>query len=1266
MVRATVNKLFLFLLLLGLGITSKASHLVGGEISYKCLGSGQYEVTLTIFRDDFYANPAATLDNPAILTIFNRDNNSRLRTENMSLGSDVILPTNTNPCVSNPPNDVRIERGVYKKTISLPNNTNGYTLTYQRCCRNDAVGNILNLQGSTYTINVPANSVCNSSPVYVNQPPLFLCVNSKLEFDMSATDANGDGLRYSLCAPLQGLSSGNPTVDNFNQAEAPPYDSVKYYNAYNSQKPLGSTSTINIHPTTGQLTVVAKTQGLFVVGICVEEVRGGVVLSKSIRDFQFNVQDCQIASSVPIVATDNSNSSAIRINDSTFSNCQGALVKFDNDVNQTGNTYFWDFGVSNRTDDTAIIKNPTYSYADTGTYYATLIINKGRPCSDTSRIKVLYYPGLITNFTFTPRCQNELIQLNDSSYSPYNDVNKWQWILSRGDTSYVKDPTKLFTTPGTYSVQLTSGTVRGCVGKITKSIVVNPKPKADFTAGFLCYKNNATFTDASTVGSGTITKYSWNFGDGFTDTLKNATHTYNVFADSFSVRHIVTTALGCKDTIIKKIKMDDTVKIRYTTTPSSFCEKTPVTFTNTSTGGNPTAFQWIINNGTTVSGNTTTATFPNSGIFPVKLIATNRCGKDTLNSTISVTANPVINLGTDVTVCNKSTKTLNAVGAFDSLRWNTNQNTASITLDGSRSPVNITVYKNGCIGRDTVLVRKQTITPNFTNNYLCLNKPITFNNTSTVNTGTLVQYNWKYGDGNIDNNVQNPTHSFSPFANYTVQLIATSDIGCKDTFSKTILMDSVLNVDFKTAEIVSCQRKAIDFIDITKGGVNNQNIWRIENNNFVSKDKNYTFLGTGNYPVKLVVTNRCYADSITKNIQIRPRPNVYIGRDTILCKNQAAIFSVNPSLYDSIRWINGSNAASIIADGSINPIKIKVYAAQCLAEDTVNVVAPKFNLNFTNDFVCYNKPVTFNNTSSITPGTITNYNWNFGDGQTINGVKNPIHTYDIFGPKNVQLIATGNLGLCSDTINESLQMDDTILFVVNPVPSDICFGKSVAYTSSSFGGVNTNYIWNLNNTNPKTGSSATYTHTVEGANIIKLTANHRCGTDSIKYPFNVLALPKINLGDDNIIMCPGEIKFIKINVTSDSIFWSTGDKNIDSIGIDGSIPQINVDVYKNGCLSKDSIFVSSNCDIFIPTAFSPNNDGFNDYLNMMDKSIKSYTLKIYNRWNELVFETNDLDYSWDGTYKGQPCAVDNYSYVASGIKYSNEPFSIRGIISLIK
>jgi gliding motility-associated-like protein len=1275
-VKSSIIKIiFFYVLLLGSYITCNGDHLMGSDLSYKCLGGNSYEINFKIYRNCNSLNN--NIDQEAVITVFNKNNNSYVRTFSIPLINQTNIPNPpSTPCFDAPlQSEVCVQLLQYKGTVNLPASTSSYLLVYQRCCRNPDITNVFNVGsiGSTLQLEIPSSTVaaCNSSPSFNLNAPNFICIFKQESIDFSATDTDGDRLVYSLCAPKEGLDFNCPVISNNNQcglvrATPPPYNDVSYNNSFSSLQPFGNTSPVRIDSTTGMLSIFAKTLGKFTVGVCVKEYRNGVLIGQISRDYQFNTVECN--SNEPRTGLDTTGiNGATAINDDVYSNCQGATARFVNyGRNSSSDTYFWDFGITNRLDDTSTLASPSFAYPDTGTYIVRLIINKGKACSDTDDFKLIYYPGLKVNYGFSPaNCQNDLVLFSDSSTSVYNDINKWQWVFAAGDTAFVKNPTKVYTSSGAYNVTLTTTTSRGCVGKVSKTVIVNPKPKAAFNANYLCYKHNATFTDASTISTGIITKYNWDFGDGQSDTLKNTSHVYNVFADSFPVRHIVTSALGCRDTIIKKIKMDDTVKISYTTAPASICEKLPVTFTNTSIGGNPVAFQWIINNGTSVNGNSTSSTFQTGGIFPVKLISTNRCGIDTLNSTVKINSNPVVNLGSDVTVCNKSTKTITAAGTFDSIRWNTNENTPNINVDGSRTPISIIVYENGCAGKDTILVKKQIITSNFSNNFLCLNKPITFNNTSTVNTGTLNQYDWKYGDGNSDINVQNPTHTFSPFGNYTVQLIATSDIGCKDTIVKTIAMDTVLNVNFNKAELISCQRKAVDFVNLTTGGFNNQNTWRIETSNIITKNASYAFTGTGLFPVKLVVSNRCYADSITKNIQIRPRPSVDLGRDTVLCKNQTTSFTVNPASYDSIRWVNGSTAATFNANGSINPLKIKVYFDGCIAEDTVNVNAPKFTLNFTNDFICYNKPITFNNISSVSYGTVASFNWNFGDGQSVTGVKNPSHTYNIYGPKRVQLFASGNTG-CRDTFVKTVSMDDSIFFSVNPVPDDVCYGRSVQYTNLSTGGVNTAYVWSLNNVNQQTGNTATYTHTFAGANTIKLVATHRCGADSTKFNFTVLPLPRVNLGDDSIIMCPGELKMIGINQTADSIFWSTGDRDKDSIAIDGLTSPIKVEVYNNGCLAKDSIFVSTNCDVFIPTAFSPNNDGFNDLFNMINKSIKSYTLKIFNRWGELVFETNDLNSSWDGTCKGAVCPQDNYTYISSGVRFNNEPFYLKGIMTLLR
>jgi gliding motility-associated-like protein len=1243
-------------------LSAYSRHIIGGNITYDCLGSNNYRITMKLYKDCL--DPASPdFDRPAYFLIFNLDNNSLFSTETMDPSNERnIIPVSAG-CIDNLP-DFCTKEATYTFDINLPVNTKGYMVAYERCCRNSGVINVAN-SGDYGTamfivLTKQAMTACNKAPVFKNDPPNFVCIGSSLNIDFSATDANGDRLVYSLCPPYTAGDAGNPLPPSSGPIDYPPFGNITYNSGYNALQPLGNLSPISIDSLTGKISGIPRTQGLFTIAVCVKEYRAGVLMSQSVRDFQVNVQDCAIKEAHPMPPNDPKKAS-VKINDSTYVVCNGRSVQFTN-PGSTNITYFWDFGNPNTLADTSKIGSPVYTYPDTGTYRVKLVIERGKPCTDSGIVYVKVYDPLSIRPRFTPACIGNAVQFMDSSVSTYNDINSWKWKFNAADSALTKNATHTYPSAGNYTLSFFVGTSKGCLVQKDTTVSVYPRPVANFNSNNLCFRRNTAFTDASTITSGAITRYFWNYGDGFTDTLKNVSHAYNVF-DSFRVQHIVTSSFGCKDTIVKNVRMDDTVRLSYTTSPAVMCVGVPITFTNTSAGGNPTAFQWIINNGSAVNNLTATSvTFSSAGTFPVKLISTNRCGNDTLNSTITISAGPAVNIGPDVTVCNKSAKQLTASGVFDSVRWSTGETTSSIFIDGKKTPIMVSVYKSGCVGRDTLLAKQQVVTPNFTNNYLCYQKPVTFNNTSTVNNGTLTSYDWDYGDATQDLNVKNPTHTFMTFGNFPVRLIATSDIGCKDTLIKTIPMDTVLSVDFKTAELVSCERKQVQFVDLTTGGFSNQNIWHINGTTLSGKNVNYTFSGPGNYPVKLMVNNRCYSDSATKNISVRPRPNVNLGRDTILCKNQRITLSVNPAAYDSIRWINGSNGSSVSVDGTINPYKIKVYLDGCDAEDTVKITPQKFTLNFTNTFICYNNEITFNNTSTVTPGTITNYFWNFGDGATAN-IKDPLHTYQVFGPKNIQLIARSNSN-CSDTLAKQINMDDSVSLSITPVPTDICIKSTGMFANLSTGGVNTAYTWTLNSAQPKSDSVSSYTFTTLGSQVLMLLATNRCGRDSIQYHFNSKPLPEVTL-PDTIIMCPGDTRILEAKGSFDSLFWNNG-TNINPTTIDGTQPFVVFTGYRFGCSSSDSTHVVANCDVYISTAFSPNHDGINDFFNIIPANIVSYDLKIYDRWGEMVFETTDVSKSWDGTYKGKDCQQDNYVYYATGVKKDQQPFSLKGTVTLVR
>ncbi|MFZ9156238.1 MAG: hypothetical protein ACO22A_07790, partial [Schleiferiaceae bacterium] len=242
---------------------SGAAHLVGGEITYTCLGSNQYQVKLRIYRDCF--SGGAAFDNSVNFSVYNVAG-TLVTNPSVPKGPTISVPAGTgNPCLTTPPN-ICTEYAEYIATLTLPPVVGGYTISYQRCCRNSTISNITNpgSRGNTYTVQIPSmDNSCNSTPAFTTVPPIVLCLGDQLNIDASATDSNSDSLYYEFCDIYTGGSSGNPSPGT---ASAPPYTTIPFVAPATSAQPIPGTPALSINPQTGIISGVATTAGQYVVG----------------------------------------------------------------------------------------------------------------------------------------------------------------------------------------------------------------------------------------------------------------------------------------------------------------------------------------------------------------------------------------------------------------------------------------------------------------------------------------------------------------------------------------------------------------------------------------------------------------------------------------------------------------------------------------------------------------------------------------------------------------------------------------------------------------------------------------------------------------------------------------------------------------------------------------------------------------------------------------------------------------------------------------
>lgn len=468
-----MKKYWLVILILFFG-TAKvcANHISGGEIIYEYLGAGStpnsksYRITLRLFRDN--NGGGAAMPTNVYIGIFNNDNRVAINGSpfDINLTSSALVPVIAPPpCMDNPPT-INYSMGTFQFTISLPNNSNGYTAAYQTCCRIFPLQNVLTQnqpaqgEGSTYICTIPGNNQLqnenNSSPQFRTElGPV--CYNNSFTFDFGATDPDGDSLVYYFCNAYDrgaSINSGNvnPT--------APPYQSVTYINGFTSTVPLGSRASININ--TGLISGIAPPAGRYVVCVCINEYRNGRLIGNHRKDFILNVSDCSLTRAELLTV---------------YPLCDGFTKTFANEAS-SGNvqTYFWDFGDGN----TSTQATPTHTYAAAGDYVLKLVLNRGLACSDSATSLVKVYPGFFPDFDVSGQCKNTPIQFRDLTTATYGSINFWRWnfgdFASPNNTSSIQNPTHTYAAAGNYNVVFIVSSDKGCIDTIPRTIEITDKP----------------------------------------------------------------------------------------------------------------------------------------------------------------------------------------------------------------------------------------------------------------------------------------------------------------------------------------------------------------------------------------------------------------------------------------------------------------------------------------------------------------------------------------------------------------------------------------------------------------------------------------------------------------------------------------------------------------------------------------------------------------------------------------------------------------------
>ena len=492
----------ILVLLSALCSAALASHITGGEMYYRFLGMNnglyQYQVTLKLYQR---CNSGRQFPNPAIISIFNKTNNARFADVNVNIGNtENISITNPNPCISNPPT-VCYDVAYYTFTVSLPASASGYVMASQVNYRIAGITNLspgYNNIGATYTAEIPgtdavANGPVNHSAKFIGSDLVIVCASNNFTYSFAAQDDDGDELHYFFCDAYASTSTagGTPTPTN-----PPPFPPVPYNTPdFLATSPLGNT--VQVDPATGLISGIAPPSGIYVVTVCVQEIRNGQIIATQRKDLQIFIADCSIASAslLPeyllcgntqtIYLTNQSNSPLIISQDWEVLDNNGIIIA------ATNGNYL------------------NYTFPAPGLYTVKLVINRNQPCRDSTTAVIRVFPGFVPDFTSAGICVTKPTLFTDRSSSVYGVVNSWNWdfgdLTTNLDNSSLQYPDYTYMVSGTKNVRLIVTDTKGCRDTINKNVIIIDRPAISlaFRDTLICNHDNLML---SAAGSGI---FSW-------------------------------------------------------------------------------------------------------------------------------------------------------------------------------------------------------------------------------------------------------------------------------------------------------------------------------------------------------------------------------------------------------------------------------------------------------------------------------------------------------------------------------------------------------------------------------------------------------------------------------------------------------------------------------------------------------------------------------------------------------------------------------------
>lgn len=608
-----------------------------------------------------------------------------------------------------------------------------------------------------------------------------------------------------------------------------------------------------------------------------------------------------------------------------------------------------------------------------------------------------------------------------------------------------------------------------------------------------------------------------------------------------------------------------------------------------------------------------------------------------------------------VTICEGSSIELTTNGNYDSYIWFLND----VVMDDVTSPsimatepgeYTVTVLDGTCssVSSITEVITETSLSIDVTptgNVHVCPGESLLLTATSGFS-----NYEW-YLDGTLLITTTTPILSITETGEYVV-MVGEGD--CSATSQITNVSAGVVpNVSVQQGtQFTTCENSS-EQLNATTGFTNYT--WDI-NGNVVNGNNtaNITITDEGIYTVTVFSADGC-EDSFSTNVNVTTLEILEITSSTgffSFCEGSSIILSI-PDNYEGYQWFfnnapagnnpqitaqaEGDYYVLVTADDCSVTSAIMLVEEQALPTAQVNPVGPLA--------ICDDQTILTVNTDAST----IQWNWN---GNPLIGSNTANLTITESG--TYQAIVSNGLSctaLSNEVVVEFLN-DLNVMIMANPATA--CEGEEVTL---SINGEFDDYDWS-------NGSNSS-TAVVDASGLYSVIVTDGECTATASYQLQMIPLPDVDAGADTIADC--DLGVILYGSGDGQLTWTQdGTVELPQSATTPVLPEHNT-IYVltaslNGCEASDEVLVISTCEgMQIPNLFTPNGDGKNDTFEIVAKGLSQYSIKIYNRWGNLVFESTQLNDQWNGDINGSAASEGTYYYVIEATKYNGEPYDVKGL-----